>query len=99
MWTTRPCAIGPDWFSAWRMDWLFVGIAVLAVGLYLAGGVRLRGRGDAWPVLRSVCWVLGWALFVWATCGAPGIWGRVLFSAHMVMHMVVAMVVPLLGRP
>ena len=90
---------GSDWLLAWRMDWLFVAIAVLAVGVYVAGWLRLRRRGDAWPVLRVVFWVLGWALFVWATCGAPGIWGRVLFSAHMVMHMVLAMIVPLLLVP
>ncbi|MBM6401628.1 cytochrome c oxidase assembly protein [Phycicoccus sonneratiae] len=90
---------GADWFLTWRMDWLFVAVAVLAVGLYVAGVVRLRRRGDAWPVLRVVLWVLGWALFVWATCGAPGIWGRVLFSAHMVMHMAVAMIVPLFLVP
>lgn len=88
-----------DWLLAWRVDWLFVTVAVLAVGLYLAGMRRLRLRGDHWPVLRAVLWVLGWGLFVWATCGAPGIWGRVLFSAHMVMHMAVAMVVPLLLVP
>ena len=88
-----------DWFTAWRLDWLFIGIAVLAVGLYVAGVRRLRARGDAWPVLRTVLWVIGWALFVWATCGAPGIWGRVMFSAHMVMHMAVAMIVPLLLVP
>ena len=88
-----------DWFTAWRVDWLFVAIAVVAVGLYLSGVVRLRRRGDRWPVLRTVCWVLGWALFVWATCSAPGIWGRVLFSMHMVMHMAVAMTVPLLLVP
>ena len=88
-----------DWATAWRVDWLLLGIAVLAVGLYLAGVVRLIRRGDHWPVGRTVCWVLGWALFVWATSGAPGIWGRVLFSVHMVMHMAVAMVVPLLLVP
>ncbi|GAA4410859.1 cytochrome c oxidase assembly protein [Fodinibacter luteus] len=88
-----------DWLTAWRLDWLFLATAVLAVGLYLAGVVRLVRRGDRWPLARTVCWVLGWALFVWATCGAPGIWGRVLFSVHMVMHMVVAMLVPLLLVP
>ena len=88
-----------DWATAWRIDWLLLGIAVLAVGLYLAGVVRLTRRGDHWPVGRTICWVLGWMLFVWATSGAPGIWGRVLFSVHMVMHMAVAMVVPLLLVP
>ncbi len=90
---------GADWITAWRVEWLFLGVAVIAVGLYLAGVVRLHRRGDAWPVLRTICWVLGWALFVYATSGAPGIWGRVLFSVHMVMHMVVAMTVPLLLVP
>ena len=88
-----------DWLLSWRLDWLFVVLPVLAIGIYLAGFLRLRRRGDAWPVLRVVLWVLGWSLFAWATCGAPGIWGRVLFSAHMVMHMAVAMVVPLLLVP
>ncbi|NHA67457.1 cytochrome c oxidase assembly protein [Phycicoccus flavus] len=88
-----------DWFTAWRLDWLFVAVAVLAVAVYLGGVRRLRRRGDSWPLLRSVLWVLGWAVFAWATCGAPGIWGRVLFSTHMVMHMTVAMIVPLMLVP
>ncbi len=91
--------VGADWITAWRIDWLFLFTAALAVGLYLAGVVRLRRRGDAWPVVRTICWVVGWALFVWATCGAPGIWGRVLFSTHMVLHMAVAMTVPLFLVP
>ena len=90
---------GIDWATAWRIDWLLLGVAVLAVGLYLAGVVRLARRGDHWPVGRTICWVLGWMLFVWATSGAPGIWGRLLFSVHMVMHMAVAMIVPLLLVP
>ena len=91
--------VGADWLTAWRIDWLLLGTAALAVALYLAGVVRLRRRGDTWPVGRTICWVLGWTLFVWATSGAPGIWGRVLFSVHMVMHMVVAMLVPILLVP
>lgn len=90
---------GADWFTTWRVDWLLLAVAGVAVGLYLAGVVRLVRRGDRWPAARTVAWVLGWALFVWATSGAPGIWGRVLFSVHMVMHMVVAMIVPLLLVP
>ncbi|HEX6917127.1 MAG TPA: cytochrome c oxidase assembly protein, partial [Phycicoccus sp.] len=91
--------LGADWFTAWRLDWLFVSMAALAIGLYVAGALRLRRRGDAWPVWRTLLWVVGWLLFTWATSGAPGIWGRVLFSAHMVMHMAVAMIVPLFLVP
>lgn len=74
-------------------------MALVAIGLYLAGVRRLRRRGDSWPVSRTVCWIVGWLVFVYATCGALGIWGRVLFSTHMIMHMVVAMFVPLLLVP
>ncbi|MFC8504262.1 cytochrome c oxidase assembly protein [Pedococcus sp. NPDC057267] len=88
-----------SWVTAWSTEWIWVALAALAVGLYLAGVVRLHRRGDTWPVHRTVLWVLGWVVFVYAVCGAPGVYGRVLFSMHMVMHMVVAMLVPLLLVP
>src|SRR5580765_4231479 len=88
-----------DWVLAWRPNWLLLAIAVLAIGLYAAGARRLQRRGDRWPVGRTVCWTLGWVVFVWATSGGPDIWGRLMFSVHMVMHMTIAMVVPLLLVP
>jgi putative copper resistance protein D len=53
-------------------------------------------------VLRTVSWLLGLALLIYVTCGAPAMYGRVLFSAHMVMHMLLTMGVPpllVLGAP
>ena len=97
---TRARSRPADWVTAWRLDWLLLGIAVARASASTSPGVvRLSRRGDHWPVARTICWVLGWVLFVWATSGAPGIWGRVLFSVHMVMHMAVAMIVPLLLVP
>ena len=90
---------GAAWFTTWRPDWLWLTLAVVMAGLYVAGWLRLRRRGDSWPVARVILWVLGWAVFVFATSGGPGVYGRVLFSAHMVMHMIVAMIVPLLLVP
>lgn len=87
------------WLTTWTTDWLWLGVAVLAVALYVAGVVRLHRRGDGWPVHRTLLWVLGWAVFVYAACGAPAVYGRVLFSVHMLMHMAVAMLVPLLIVP
>ena len=87
---------GSDWFTVWRIDWLWLGVAAIAVTLYLIGARRMHERGDSWPAGRTTCWVLGWAIFVWATCGAPGVYGRLQFSVHMVMHMTVAMAVPIL---
>jgi len=88
-----------DWFTAWRPDWLLLAVAVLGVGLYAAGVLRLHRRGDRWPWGRTASWVAGWLVWIYATCGAPDIWGRVLFSVHMVMHMAVAMLVPVLLVP
>ena len=87
---------GSDWFTVWQIDWLWLGVSLLAVTLYLLGAWRMRARGDSWPVLRTLGWVLGWAIFVWATSGAPGVYGRVLFSVHMLLHMTVSMAAPIL---
>lgn len=98
-----PRALGAsEWFTQWRPDtfWLPVALALLVwYGLAVA---RLRARGDAWPLWRTVAWLAGWLLFIWATSGAPGAYGRVLFSMHMVQHMTVALAVPTflaLGAP
>ena len=85
-----------DWLTLWRPDWLWLSVALVAIGLYVAGVVRLARRGDRWPVLRVVSWVVGWLIFIWATNGAAGVYGRVLFSAHMTLHMTISMVVPIL---
>ncbi len=91
-----------SWFTTVRLDLLWTSVAVVLAGLYLAGWVRLVRRGDRWPVLRTVSFVIGCLVLIWATGGAPGVYGRVLFSAHMVGHMTVTMVVPpllVLGAP
>lgn len=91
-----------SWLTAWRVEWLFLATALLGIGLYLAGVVRLHRRGDRWPVGRTVNWVIGWLVFIWATNGFLGIYGRVAFSWHMTVHMVEAMIVPIflvLGAP
>ena len=97
--TGYPAPAGPlsstGWFTIWRIDWLWLSVAIIAVALYLAGVRRMREGGDSWPVLRTIGWVLGWATFVWATSGAPGVYGGLLFSAHMVSHMTVAMAAPI----
>ncbi|MGL5857497.1 MAG: cytochrome c oxidase assembly protein [Angustibacter sp.] len=91
-----------SWVTSWRIDLLWTGVALVLAGLYLVGARRLARRGDRWSVLRTVSFVAGCAVLVWATSGAPGIHGRVLFSAHMLGHMTMSMVVPpllVLGGP
>ncbi|GAB97140.1 hypothetical protein KILIM_057_00310 [Kineosphaera limosa NBRC 100340] len=87
---------GWAWLTTVRIDPLMLAVGLLAIGLYVAAVVRLHRRGDAWSPLRTTCWVLGWLIFLWATNGAPGVYGRLMFSAHMLMHMSIAMLVPVL---
>ncbi len=97
-----PAPTALAWVTAWRVEWLFLATGLLAIGLYVAGVVRMRRRGDAWPVLRTLSWVVGWLLFLYATNGVLGIYGRVAFSWHMTLHMLEAMVLPIflvLGAP
>jgi putative membrane protein len=78
-----------------------VGCAVALV-LYGWGVVRLRRRGDAWPVGRAVAFVLGVLTVALALCTGLNDYGMVMFSVHMVQHMIISMVSPillLLGAP
>ncbi|WP_265520128.1 cytochrome c oxidase assembly protein [Oerskovia flava] len=83
-----------EWFTQWRWDLLPAFACVAALVVYLRWARRLAQRGDAWPVLRTVSWCTGIAIMFWVTSGGPAMYGHVLFSAHMVQHMILAMVVP-----
>ena len=80
----------------WRFDtFLSVGGLVLAA-LYLAGAVRLRRRGDRWPIGRTVSWLAGCAALVFATGSGVRAYGSAMFSIHMVEHTMLNMFVPVL---
>ncbi|TMU89606.1 cytochrome c oxidase assembly protein [Streptomyces sp. DASNCL29] len=83
-------------------DPFFLVGCVLALGLYGWGVARLRRRGDAWPVGRLVSFVLGVLTIAVAMCTKLNDYGMVMFSVHMVQHMIISMVSPillLLGAP
>lgn len=75
-------------------DVLWIAICVALAVAYLALVVRLRQRGDNWPIIRTISWVLGCIVLLYITCGGIAVYGRVLFSAHMVAHMALSMVAP-----
>jgi putative copper resistance protein D len=92
-----PVELTPDrWLTAWNVDLLWAVVAGFAVFFYLAGVWRLRRRGDAWPLYRTVMWVAGFALLVWVTGGVINVYQDYLFSMHMVGHMLLTMAIPLL---
>ena len=80
----------------WRFDLIFGTAAIVMAVLYLAGVRRLRRRGDAWPMGRTVAWLLGCAALLFTTSSGLGRYMPAMFSMHMVAHMLLSMLVPIL---
>ncbi len=84
------------WITAWNVDLLWAFAAGFGLFFYLAGVWRLRRRGDAWPVYRTILWSVGILLLVWVTSGPVNAYQDYLFSVHMMGHMLLTMAIPLL---
>jgi putative copper resistance protein D len=80
----------------WLPDPLFIAASLIAVSGYLVGVRRLHRRGDAWAGSRTVAFLAGNAVIVLATSSGLARYGPVLFSVHMVQHLLLAMVAPIL---
>ncbi|WP_099907375.1 cytochrome c oxidase assembly protein [Streptomyces sp. TLI_171] len=86
----------------WSPDWPYLVLCGLGLGLYLTAAVRLWRRGDKWPVGRVIAWTAGIGTVLLVTNTGLNDYGMVLFSAHMMQHMVLSMLSPillLLGAP
>lgn len=94
----QPPPLTPDTLlTAWTFEPGAVLALVLMVGLYLLGVRRLNARGDAWPVGRTVAWCVGGAgTLAIALLSVLGTYDSVLFSVHMVQHILLSMVAPVL---
>ena len=82
--------------TEWGVDpWLTV-LSIWVAGLYLLGMWQLRSRGDHWSWGRAVAFVGGMGVFYAATSSGLAAYDSVLLSVHMVQHMILSMLVPLL---
>ena len=86
-------------FTLWNFDLLWILACGFAIFFYLAAVVRLRRRGDAWPLHRTVLWVAGILLLFYVTNGGVNVYERFLFSQHMLAHMTLGMMIPVLLVP
>ncbi|RLK23922.1 putative copper resistance protein D [Micromonospora sp. M71_S20] len=77
-------------------DMFFLTLTVLGIGGYLAGVWRLHRAGHRWPLARTASWSAGLLLLAAVTNLGVARYAYVLFSAHMVQHMVLSMLVPIL---
>jgi putative copper resistance protein D len=98
-----PPELTPErWLTEWRLDWLWIAVALFGLVSYFLGVAKVYRRGDTWQWFRSINWVIGLLVLTYITSGPPSVYGRVLFSAHMVDHMALTMVAPIflvLGAP
>lgn len=83
------------WFTEWRWDVLLGFACAAALVVYARWVWRLRRRGDTWPPLRTASWAVGTILLFWVTNGGPAVYSSVIFSAHMLQHMLLAMIIPI----
>ncbi|MGW1892678.1 cytochrome c oxidase assembly protein [Streptomyces sp. NPDC002004] len=86
----------------WSADPFFLVGCLLALALYGWGVARLVRRGDRWPVGRTVAFAAGVLSVLLVMCTGLNDYGMVMFSVHMVQHMVISMLSPillLLGAP
>ncbi|WP_336992103.1 cytochrome c oxidase assembly protein [Leucobacter sp. VD1] len=91
-----------SYLTVWKFDLAWVLVCVFGAALYLAGVIRLARRGDRWPVGRTISWLLGMLLLFYTTNGALNAYEQYLFSVHMLGHMMLTMLIPLmlvLGAP
>jgi cytochrome c oxidase assembly factor CtaG len=90
-------------FTSWTLDPWSLGVIVAAAGLYLAGVIAVRRRGESWPTGRVVAFCgLGLGFGVIATMSFVGAYQPVLFYIRSVQTVLLLLVVPLfaaLGRP
>ena len=80
----------------WHPETFMLVIGVLCGALYVAGVIRLRRGSNAWPPGRTITWLLGCVVMVWATNAGIAAYASAAFSWHMLQHMVLSMLVPIL---
>lgn len=82
--------------SFWRFDFLTGGAAVVLAASYGWAVLRLRRRGDRWPLGRTIAWLSGCSALLVVTSSGVGAYGSAMFGVHMGVHMTLNMFVPVL---
>lgn len=82
--------------TLWRPDLFFMVLVTVLGGLYAAAVVRLLRRGDRWPWGRTVAWFAALLTMVAVLLSGVSTYAMVLFSTHMLQHMVLSMLTPIL---
>ena len=79
-----------------RPNLLWLMLCLTAIGTYLWGMVRVHRSGGRWPIPRLIAWLAGWGLTLYLAVSGLWMYSTAVFSWHMLVHMTVNMMVPLL---
>jgi putative membrane protein len=88
----------PSWdvlLTDWSIDVAFPVVIVVAAA-YVVGVRRLQARGRPWPPARTIAFLSGLGVIIFATQSGLAAYDRVLFSMHVVQHVMLGMLAPLL---
>lgn len=88
----------PSWtvlVTGWSLELFFPFVAASAA-LYVIGVRRLHARGRPWPAGRIAAFLSGLAVMLVATESGLAAYDDILFSLHIVQHILLGMVAPLL---
>ncbi|MGF3056368.1 cytochrome c oxidase assembly protein [Microbacterium sp. YY-01] len=84
------------WFTEWYPGLIWMLATAFGIVFYLLAVRRLHQRGDSWPIHRTIVWIVGLLSFAWVTNGPLNAYEAFLFSTHMLAHMMLQMVIPIL---
>ena len=79
-----------------RPNLLWLVLSTVAIGLYIWGVVRVTRRGGRWPLSRLLFWLAGWGLTLYLAVSGLWMYSTAVFSWHMLVHMTVNMMIPVL---
>ena len=79
-----------------RPNLLWVVLSVGSVAAYLWGMILVRRNGGRWPLQYLLAWLAGWGLTLYLAVSGLWMYSTAVFSWHMLVHMTVNMLVPIL---
>jgi cytochrome c oxidase assembly factor CtaG len=82
-------------FFEYEANGLVLGLLIFATALYIRGVVALSRRGVKWPVGRTISFAIGISLIDYATSGGLGLYAHFSFQYHMMAHMTLNMIAPI----
>ncbi|MEP6843918.1 MAG: cytochrome c oxidase assembly protein [Pseudolysinimonas sp.] len=82
--------------TAGNLDLLWALACAFGIVFYATGVWRMHRRGVAWPRYRTVLWMSGMGVLLWATNGALNVYEQFLFGQHLIQLLLLATAIPML---